>query len=126
MSHAIVLTAGGVSLPARLEANPTGEAIWKALPLEARASRWGDEIYFEIPVSLEEAPDARQDMEVGELAYWPVGSAFCIFFGRTPASTGPRPRAYSNVNPCGKVDGDAGLFRSVRDGERLRVERAGS
>jgi hypothetical protein len=88
-------------------------------------SLWGEEIYFSIPVKVEEAPNARQDVTVGELGYWPVGAAFCIFFGPTPASIGKRPRAYSNVNPFGKLEGDEGdfgpLLRGARNGERIRV-----
>ena len=77
----IVITAGKVSLPAELNESATAKKIWKALPLEAAASRWGDEIYFEIPVVAEEEDGAQEVVEVGALAYWPVGHAFCIFFG---------------------------------------------
>ena len=95
----IRIRAGDVESEAELNDSATARAIAEALPIDGRVQRWGEEIYFEIPVSVAEAEDARQDMEVGELAYWPPGSAFCIFFGPTPASTGERPRAASNVNP---------------------------
>jgi hypothetical protein len=112
-------------LPARLDNSPTSVAIYDALPFEAAANRWGEEIYFAIPVLVEEAPNARQDMEVGELGYWPVGSAFCIFFGRTPVSTGADPRAYSNVNPFGRIEGDEGttkrLLTAVKDGDAISI-----
>ncbi len=115
-------------LPAQLDDSSTGVAIAQSLPLEAEVSRWGDEVYFTIPVNLPEAPEARQDMAVGELGYWPVGTAFCIFFGPTPASTGPTPRAYSNVNPFGKILADEPAIREtlsqVRDGQRVRVVAA--
>lgn len=115
-----------VEVSARLDDSPTAVAIERALPLEGRVSRWGEEIYFTIPVHVEEAADARQDMDIGELGYWPVGTAFCIFFGPTPASSGGRPRAYSNVNPFGRVVGEEQQIRkllsAVEDGERVRVE----
>jgi len=120
----IRITAGTVIAEAELNESPTAKAILNALPIDGEANRWGDEIYFEIPVKLEEALDARQEMAVGELAYWPAGAAFCIFFGRTPVSRGEEPRAYSNVNPVGTLAGDAKVFRAVRDGEAVRVERA--
>ena len=60
-------------------------------------------------------------MEVGELGYWPPGTAFCIFFGPTPASHDQTPRAASNVNPFGMVDGDATEFTSVRNGETITL-----
>ena len=117
----ILITASTISLQAELNDSPTAQAILQALPIEGRANRWGDEIYFEIPVSAGQEPDARVEMEMGELAYWPVGRAFCIFFGPTPVSDDERPRAYSPVNILGRVLGDATLFRAVRDGEPVRL-----
>jgi len=124
MPGKITITAGKVSLPATLNDSPSARAVWAALPIEARANRWGEEIYFEIDVQLDEASDARAEMQVGELAYWPPGSAFCIFFGPTPVSRGQAPRAASNVNPLGKVEGDATAFTAVRNGEKVRLEAA--
>ncbi len=122
----IIITAGTVVLEAELNDSPTARQIWQALPIEGRANRWGDEIYFEIPVIAAEEPTARVDVEVGELGYWPVGHAFCIFFGPTPVSTGQAPRAYSPVNIVGRVAGDATRLRTVQDGTAVRLERAAS
>ncbi len=121
MTYRILIKAGSVSLKATLRQNETAQAIFEALPIEGLVNRWGDEIYFSIPVRTNEAEDARQEMEIGELGYWPVGAAFCIFFGKTPVSHGEEPRAYSNVNPFGKVEGDATLLRSVEDGASVQV-----
>jgi uncharacterized protein len=118
----ITITAGEVSAPADLAEGPTAHAIWEALPLEASANTWGDEIYFGIPVATDEEPNARAEVAVGELGYWPPGQAFCIFFGRTPASTGDAPRAASPVNLIGRVVGDATQFRRVKSGARVRIE----
>lgn len=120
----ISITAGQVSLPAELNDSPTAQQVWEALPIEGRAKTWGDEIYLEIPVEAGPAPDARAEMDVGEVAYWPMGRAFCIFFGPTPASTDQRPRAYSPVNVLGRVQGDATRFRAVQDGDVVWIERA--
>lgn len=119
----INITAGDVSLPAELNDNPTAQRIWDSLPVEGRANVWGDEIYFGIPVKADEEPDARAEVEVGELGYWPPGNAFCIFFGPTPASIDERPRAASPVNILGRVLGDAALFRSVQGGTLVKIER---
>jgi len=123
MKNQIIITAGSVSLTATLSQNKTAQAIFQALPIDGSVKRWGDEIYFSIPVIIDEAEDARQEMQVGELAYWPVGTAFCIFFGRTPVSKDNEPRAYSNVNPFGKIDGDATQFRKVEDNERIKITK---
>jgi len=119
----ITITAGDISLPAELNDNPTAQAVWGALPIEGRANVWGDEIYFGIPVRAGEEPDARADMELGELAYWPPGNAFCIFFGPTPVSVDERPRAASPVNVLGRVLGDSTLFRRVRGGTLVKITR---
>lgn len=120
----IRITAGKVSAEAILNDSPTAATIWEALPIEARGNTWGDEIYFSIPVAAKQEKDARDLVAVGELGYWPPGTAFCIFFGRTPASTDDRPRAASAVNIIGKVQGDATVFKAVSSGSRVRLERA--
>lgn len=117
----IVIRAGEVRLQAELNDSETASRIAAALPIEGAANRWGDEIYFEIPVSAAAAPNALQDVEVGDLAYWPPGKALCLFFGPTPVSQGDRPRAASPVNPVGRMIGDASVLRGVRDGDRVLV-----
>jgi hypothetical protein len=121
MGHRITIVAGSVTMNAELNDTPTAQRIWESLPITGRAMVWGDEIYFEIPVAVEQAPDARADVEVGELGYWPVGRAFCIFFGPTPASTGDQPRAASPVNVFGRVLGDATVFRQVSAGATVTL-----
>ena len=122
MTRRIQIVAGEVTLTAVLNDSTTADAIWIALPIEGHANCWGDEIYFAIPVQIEEAEDARQEMAVGELGYWPVGTAFCIFFGPTPVSTDEKPRAASPVNIVGRVLGDATAFRQVRSGETVTLK----
>lgn len=118
----ITIQAGTVSATAELNDSATASAIWEALPISARASTWGDEIYFAIPVRRAEE-DAREVMSMGELGYWPPGHAFCIFFGPTPASRGQEIRAASPVNPIGRIVGDATRFQAVRDGEAVTITR---
>jgi len=120
----IRITAGKVSAEAVLDDSPTATKIWEALPIEGRGNTWGDEIYFSIPVEAKQEKDAREIVAVGELGYWPPGTAFCIFFGRTPASTDDRPRAASAVNILGRIQGDATVFKAVPSGTRVRLERA--
>jgi len=120
----IRITAANVTCEATLNGSRTADAIWGALPIEGRGSRWGDEIYFTIPVTC--APESpREVVELGDLAYWPPGSAFCIFFGPTPASHGSEIRPASPVNVFGRVDGDPAVFKAVRSSSKVRVERVG-
>ena len=123
MSLTIKITVENVSLMAELNDSSTARAIYEALPIQAPGNRWGEEIYFEIPVDEPLAPDATEEVEVGELGYWPPGKAFCIFFGRTPASTGDEPRAASPVNRIGVVSDDAALLTDVPHGSTVRIVR---
>ncbi|MCF7974591.1 MAG: hypothetical protein K9N55_12300, partial [Phycisphaerae bacterium] len=104
-------------------ASETASAIWEALPFEATVNRWGDEIYFAIPVQVKLSQDAHADMAVGDVAYWPPGQAFCIFWGPTPASTGSEPQAASPVNVFGRVLDSPQDFGNVQDGDTITIEQ---
>ncbi|WP_455277359.1 cyclophilin-like fold protein [[Eubacterium] cellulosolvens] len=117
-------STGYVEAEINEDKNPeTAKALIDALPFESRVSRWGDEVYFDIPVNATEE-NSQIEVEVGELAFWPSGSCFCIFFGRTPSSSGDKPAAASPVNVFGKVLGDATIFKDTKSGEIIRVEKA--
>ena len=124
MSYMVLITAGHVRLRAELNDSATAQVIYDALPIRAQGERWGEEIYFEIPVDEPLAADATADVKVGELGYWPPGRAFCLFFGRTPASTGDEPRAASAVNRIGRILDDTGPLTGVPDGADVRIEKA--
>jgi hypothetical protein len=103
--------------------NPkTKEAIINALPFKGKANVWGDEIYFDIPVSGEEET-SQQEMEVGDVAFWPMGNAMCLFFGKTPVSDSEKPKAYSPVNMFARIVGDATVLKKVKDGDIIMVKR---
>ena len=90
--------------------NPeTCKTIWENLPFELNLSRWGEELYGEIPVSINEE-NSQVECEVGDVGYWPDGKGFCIFFGPTPASKDDKPKAASPVNIFAKMEGDAKIF----------------
>lgn len=110
-----------LTFQAQLNESPTAAEIWKQLPFESRVNTWGEEIYFEIPLDMPQEPDAREVVAVGELGYWPVGRAFCIFFGPTPVSTDEKPRAYSPVNIIGEIISDDSGLKEIKDGEQVRV-----
>ena len=121
----IKITAGDVIAIGVMNDNATADAIWEALPISARGNTWGDEIYFGIPVHVDEAEDANDVVEMGALAYWPPGNAFCIFFGKTPASKGDECRAASAVNAVGKIEGDPEVFKEVPGGSTVTLEKEG-
>jgi hypothetical protein len=115
MPTPISLRIGTLQLTAQLNDSATASALVALLPLQVRMSRWGDEYYGSLPRALgvPEAADSREEMAVGELAYWAPGNALCIFFGPTPASTGSEPRAASPVNPAGMITGDSTSLRAL-------------
>jgi len=120
----IIIKAGEIAARAALNESATAMAIWQALPIEGSANTWGEEIYFRIPVSHDLEADAKEVVELGELAYWPQGEAFCIFFGATPISSPGEIRPASAVNIVGQVLGDPKAFLSVPSGASVRIERA--
>jgi hypothetical protein len=124
MNRRIRIKAGAVEVAAELNSTRTAQAIWDALPITGRGNRWGDEIYFSIPVSLE-AEDAQEVVAMGDLGYWPPGTAFCIFFGPTPMSRGQEIRPASPVNVFGKVIGDATVLKQVASGTEVTIKREG-
>ncbi len=123
MLQRIVIKASGVAFEAELNDSMTGKAIYGAVPIRAKGQRWGGEIYFNIPVSCELEEDSREVLEEGELGYWPPGTAFCIFFGPTPASGGDEIRAASAVNIVGKMKGDLSGLWDVPDGAEVCIEK---
>lgn len=121
----IRISVENVSVEAETFDTPTARKILEALPLEGSSNVWGDEIYFSIPLNIKQEPEASEDVKVGDLGYWPAGPAFCIFFGPTPVSTGNQPRAYSPVNVFGRVLGDPRVFKTVPNGAKIKISRAG-
>jgi hypothetical protein len=123
MSPHILIVAGDVELKAELNESDAAQAIYDSLPIVGSGNRWGEEIYFEIPVNESLAEDATADVDVGDLGYWPPGKAFCIFFGPTPVSTGDSPKAASPVNPVGRILGDATALSAVPQGATVRIDK---
>ena len=121
---AIKIISGNISVNAELNDSATAKAIWEALPISCNGNRWGDEIYFGIPVKMDEEPSAKADVNVGDLAYWAPGNAFCIFFGPTPVSHNEQPRAASPVNLIGKVIENPDQFRNVKSNSKITIKRA--
>jgi hypothetical protein len=98
----------------RIRSPRTVDAILKRLPLEGRAALWQEEVYFDIPVKMGNEK-AKPTVEKGTLAYWPMGSAFCIFYGNT--------QPYSPVNIIGKVTKNLELFEGAKSGTKIIVEK---
>lgn len=115
----IIVEVAGLSLKAQLSDSSAARAVAKALPLTASMSRWGDEYYGGVGLDIPDDASAREQMEIGEIAYWGPGKALCIFFGPTPASTDEHPRAASPVLPLGTLPAADASLRAL--GPRVKM-----
>jgi len=124
MGARIRIVAGKVALEAVLrDDTPSVAALLDALPFESRANTWGEEVYFEAPLSLDLEPDARQTVEPGTVCFWTEGSSIALPFGRTPMSGADgKPKLAARCNLLGQLIGDARALAAVKSGDRIRVE----
>jgi hypothetical protein len=89
------------------------DAIIRKLPFEGRAALWKEEVYFELPVKLGKEK-AKSTVDEGTIAFWPMSSALCIFFGQS--------QPYSPVSILGKITKNLKLFKQVKSGNTIKVE----
>jgi uncharacterized protein len=118
------IEAGQVVLRVELLDTPTAKALIAALPFEARAQTWGEEVYFTTPASVKLEPDAKQIVEPGTVCFWTEGNALALPYGRTPISTDERPKLASRCNVVGRIEGDPQMIGKIRAGEKLTVSKA--
>ena len=104
-----------------LEDTPTARAVVAALPVSARANTWGEEVYFEIPVTAKLEREAQQVVPPGTVCFWVEGGSLALPRGRTPISEGEEPRLVTRCNVLGKIDGDARQLASVRSGDSITI-----
>jgi hypothetical protein len=97
----------------RFLAPRTIDAIVRKLPVEGRAALWKEEVYFEIPIKMGEEK-AKPTVETGTIAFWPMGSAICIFYGKS--------QPYSPVSTLGKITSNLEIFKQVKSGTTIKVE----
>ena len=114
-----------------LSESEIAKAIVGRLPIASTVMRWGDEIYFNVPVHP--APrgggvkmantNPTCEVKVGDIAYWPDGPSLCVFFGKTPASKTNEPRPASDVTIVGHTDAPAPLLHSIEEGTSITISR---
>ncbi len=120
----ICITTGNVSLRAQTLDTPTADAILAQLPLQSRVRCWGDEIYFEVPVSATLEIDARDVVTAGEFAFWVEGSCIAIGFGPTPVSRGDEIRLAARTNIWARTRDDVTQLRAITAGDTVHVKIA--
>ncbi len=122
----MILEIGGLSLEVALYDCQAAKDLAAALPQTVSMSRWGDEYYGRLSAGIAAKGGMRDDYEIGEVAYWPPGNAFCIFFGPTPASTGDQPKMASPGVPLGKITGDATALRKLGGSVKATLRKKGA
>ena len=121
--RALRIEADGVRVYAVLASTPTADAVWDALPLAGVAHRFGDQVYFDVPLKLSLELGARAKVAAGEIGFRPQGPAIALYFGPAPASRDAAPAAASPVNVFGRITGDATRLGRVRAGGKIRLTR---
>ena len=106
---------------ATLEDTPTARALVAALPMNAKAQTWGEEVYFDIPVTAALERHAKQVVPPGSVCFWVEGSALALPWGRTPVSEGDESRLVTRCNVLGTIDGDPRQLASVRSGDGINL-----
>jgi len=109
------------AVEATLEDTPTARALVAALPVKAKAQTWGEEIYFEIPITAKLESRAKQVVPPGTVCFWTEGSSLALPWGRTPISESDESRLVTRCNVLGMIDGDPRQLASVRSGDNLTV-----
>ena len=118
------ISAAGANFDVVLKQTPTAKALLAAVPFEARAQTWGEEVYFSTPVSVKLEPDARQIVDAGTVCFWTEGDALALPYGRTPISTDERPKLASRCNVLGRLEGNPRELAKIRSGEKITVSKA--
>ena len=118
------ISAANVVLEVELRDTPTSKALTAALPFEATAQTWGEEVYFSTPVSAKLEADAKQVVDPGTVCFWTEGDALALPYGRTPISTDERPKLAARCNVPGTLRGDPRALAGIESGARIRLENA--
>jgi hypothetical protein len=118
----LVIKIGPISLVAELLDTPTAKAILKHVPFTSSANTWGDEVYFDTPITTSKETDARDIVVAGELAFWVEGSCIAIGFGPTPISQGDEIRLAAKTNIWGQSLTDVRLLSKIKDGDPVSVD----
>ena len=119
----IQISTGNLTLAATLNELETANQLWESLPITGRVQIWGDEIYFSIPLNVEEELGSQETVQAGTVAYWPPGSALCLFWGPPPISAPGEIRPASAVNVVGILENDPNLLAEVPSQAEIIIEK---
>jgi uncharacterized protein len=124
MSKIIEIAFNKVIINAELNDSLTAQKVFNILPIKSEINLWGSEIYFEISIESE-LENGKELMDIGNIAFWPPGNAFCIFFGSTPASSNSQPKAASAVTVIGKLTGNDSIekIKKIKSTDIIEIRK---
>ncbi len=98
--------------------------IMKNLPFTVGIHIWGDELYTdETPINSKKE-NAKDLVELYDVAYWPPGRAICLFYGSTPIGNKGEIKPYSAVNVIGKIiNPDNKIISKIKDGTSVTFNK---
>jgi hypothetical protein len=119
----INILTGQIDIIVQLNETKTAKELFGILPISSNVNTWGDEIYFSIPLKAD-IENGIEEVDIGTVAFWPPGSALCIFFGKTPTSQGNKPQAASPVTIIGNIINTEVIkeLKKVRSGEKIHCK----
>ena len=123
MEREIKIKVGKIEIWAELNPTKVAGLIWDLLPIQSVFNLWGDEIYFPISVKEKNIGNPADTVQIGDLAYWPEGHCFCIFFGPTPISSPGQIKPASSVEIVGRLLGDPQVLKRIQGEEKIRIEK---
>tara|TARA_B100001245_G_scaffold231118_1_gene211544 strand:- start:229 stop:600 length:372 start_codon:yes stop_codon:yes gene_type:complete len=121
--NSINLKFSTFTLNIKLRSTNTANVIKNNLPFKSIVKTWGEEIYFEVPItqdiSLEK--DAKDIINLGEIAYWVEGKCIAIGYGKTPISQNSEIRLAAKTNIWGDAIIDINKLRKIKDGDEVII-----
>src|SRR5919201_4913854 len=103
----------------------TVKAILENLPVEVNINKWGEELYTDKTSIIAQEENAKSEVNLLDVAYWPEGNALCLFYGPTPISKAGKIIPYSPVNIVGRiVSTQNNILNIVKDRSKVLIEQA--
>ena len=123
-NNKIIFEIGRIKFTAVARDTPTAKLILDALPIQSSAQTWGEEVYFSTSVNAELESDARDIVNLGEIAFWVEGSCIAIGFGPTPISQNDEIRLAAATNIWADAEGDVRELINAHTQDRVFVDWA--
>lgn len=104
----------------------TVKAILENLPIEVNINKWGKELYTDKTSITAHEENAKSEVNLLDVAYWPEGNALCLFYGPTPISKSDKIEPYSPVNIVGHIvsDQSINIINKVKGTCRVIIKQA--